>query len=47
VSDGKLQSVVQASEILAASTDGMLDKILDGKKLLFMELKFKKGKTCL
>ena len=47
VSDGKPQSVVQASEILTASTDGMLDKILDGKKLLFVEIKFKKGNTCL
>jgi spore photoproduct lyase len=36
VADGKSQSVVQASEILSASGAGMLDKILAGKRVLFI-----------
>jgi len=36
VTDGKPQSVVQASEILSASGAGMLDKIIAGKRVLFI-----------
>jgi spore photoproduct lyase len=36
VTDGKPQSVVQASEVLSASGPGMLDKILAGKRVLFI-----------
>jgi len=36
VSDAKPDSVVQTSEILSASSVGMLDKILTGKQVLFV-----------
>jgi len=36
VSDAKSKSVVQASEILRASGDAMIDKILAGKQVLFI-----------
>ena len=36
VSDAKPESVVQTSEILSASDDSMLDKILTGKQVVFV-----------
>ena len=36
VSDGKPQSVVEVSELLSASGPGMLDKIISGKRVLFI-----------